>query len=174
MKQFFLFISILFAFNLSAQSTWNDVNEKVSTTPAPSYDSTFVLEAQSRAGIATGQANWVPASSGGASYLVYTALLTQTGTDAPVATVLDNTLGVTPSYTYVGDGLYTIECSSCFTLNKTFPITMQINYGGGGNNLFDFTIYRQSSSIYYLQINSGEEGNNGKLVGHPIEIRVYP
>lgn len=29
-------------------------------------------------------------------YKVYTALLTQTGTDAPVATVLENTLGGTP------------------------------------------------------------------------------
>ncbi len=32
-------------------------------------------------------------AAGGASYDVYTALLTQTGTDAPVATVLENTLG---------------------------------------------------------------------------------
>ena len=32
---------------------------------------------------------------GAAAYLVYTALLSQSGTDAPVATVLQNTLGGT-------------------------------------------------------------------------------
>ena len=33
-------------------------------------------------------------------YKVYTALLTQTGTNAPVATVLENTLGGTPVWSY--------------------------------------------------------------------------
>jgi hypothetical protein len=40
----------------------------------------------------------------GASYLVYTALLNQSGTDAPVATVLENTLGSLGVWTRNGIG----------------------------------------------------------------------
>lgn len=43
-----------------------------------------------------GGAEWREPAGGAASYAVYTALLTQTGTDAPVATVLENTLGFIP------------------------------------------------------------------------------
>lgn len=57
----------------------------------------------------------------GKTYKVYKALLTQSGTDAPVATVLENTLG-NITYTYDNSGAYYINSSSLFNLNKTFII----------------------------------------------------
>ena len=45
-------------------------------------------------------------TGGGASYDVYTAILTQSGTDDPTATVLENTLGGTVVWTYVDVGTY--------------------------------------------------------------------
>ena len=45
-------------------------------------------------------------------YKVYTALLTQTGTNAPVATVLENTLGYEPIYTYGNVGNYGITLNN--------------------------------------------------------------
>ena len=46
---------------------------------------------------------------------VYIALLTQTGTDAPVATVLKNTLGGVPVWSYSSVGVYNAELSNAFT-----------------------------------------------------------
>lgn len=50
---------------------------------------------------------------------VYRALLTQTGTDAPVATVLENTLGGTVVWTRDSGGRYDGTLAGAFTANKT-------------------------------------------------------
>lgn len=52
------------------------------------------------------------------SYKVYTALLTQTGTDAPVATILENTLG-NIVWTRINPGQYMGTLAGAFTTNKT-------------------------------------------------------
>ena len=49
---------------------------------------------------------------GAGTSLMYKAFLTQTGTDAPVATELVNTLGITVDWTYVGVGWYEADISS--------------------------------------------------------------
>jgi len=54
---------------------------------------------------------------------VYRALLTQTGTDAPVATVLENTLGGTPVWTYQGVGIYRALLTDAFPENTTTVFT---------------------------------------------------
>jgi hypothetical protein len=53
------------------------------------------------------------------AYKVYTALLTQSGTGAPVATVLENTLGGEVVWARGGVGNYTGTLVGAFTLNKT-------------------------------------------------------
>jgi hypothetical protein len=57
------------------------------------------------------------------TYKVYRALLTQTGTNAPVATVLENTLGLIPTYSYQDVGSYALTAPlsnpNPFTENKT-------------------------------------------------------
>ena len=50
---------------------------------------------------------------------VYVALLSQSGTDAPVATVLKNTLGGVPVWSYNSTGDYTATLAGAFTANKT-------------------------------------------------------
>jgi len=52
-------------------------------------------------------------------YKVYTALLTQTGTSAPTAIVLENTLGGTVVWTRLSTGTYVGTLASAFTVNKT-------------------------------------------------------
>ena len=51
---------------------------------------------------------------------VYRALLTQSGTAAPVATVLENTLGGTVVWTYADVGLYVGTLTGAFTENETW------------------------------------------------------
>ena len=53
-------------------------------------------------------------------YTVYTALLTQAGTAAPVATILQNTTGGTFTWSRQSAANYTVTASSAlFTANKT-------------------------------------------------------
>ena len=116
MKKIPVLFSLLFLFQI-AFGQWNALGWNPYLIRDTSGDSTFQLSAPSRYDLQRGIASWVPASSG-ASYLVYTALLTQTGTDAPVATVLENTLGGTVVWTYEGSGEYATSGIS-FVSNKT-------------------------------------------------------
>jgi hypothetical protein len=62
---------------------------------------------------------------------VYRALVTQTGTAAPVATVLENTLGGTPTWARTGVGNYTITLTGKFTVGKTI-VNGQTEFTGNG------------------------------------------
>lgn len=57
-----------------------------------------------------------------APYKVYTALLTQEGTDAPIATVLENTLGGTVTWSYFNPSTYDATLTGGFPANKTWCI----------------------------------------------------
>ena len=61
------------------------------------------------------------------TYKVYTALLTQTGEDAPTATVLENTLGDIV-WTRIDEGIYIGTLSNSFIENKTGVIINNTAY----------------------------------------------
>lgn len=106
---------------------------------------------------------------GGAAYLVYTAMLTQTGTDAPVATVLENTLGGTVVWSYSGVGVYAATLSGAFTENKTFVIV-----GTFGDTSGIIVAYRNSDNQVRVQSAENDTDADGLLYETAIEIRVYP
>jgi len=58
----------------------------------------------------------------GENYKKYVALITQDGTNAPTAIVLENTLGFTPTFTRVYAGVYQILSSGGWVKNKTFVL----------------------------------------------------
>lgn len=109
---------------------------------------------------------------GGASYLKYVAMLTQTGTDAPTATVLENTLGGTVVWSYSDAGVYIATLSGVFTESKTYCIA--------GNNTSGFLIFGKSVELpgensLLLQTNASDgTPANDSLYQTAIEIRVYP
>lgn len=157
-----LILPLLLVFQIvSAQ--WNAIGWNPFTLRSTSGDSTFVLSAPSRVDLQKGTASWVPERQ--ASYLVYTALLSQTGTDAPVATVLENTLGGTVVWSYNDVGYYTATLANAFTENKTYLPLVIINDGGP----VVVSVSWASSSAIELNISS-----NGLLGATPFEIRVYP
>lgn len=59
-----------------------------------------------------------------APYKEYEATIAQSGTGAPTATIMRNTLGVTPTWGYTSTGIYTLTATGKFTANKT---TISIN-----------------------------------------------
>ena len=95
--------------------------------------------------------------NGGAK--VYRALLSQTGTNAPVATVLENTLG-NIVWTRDSAGTYFGTLTGAFLENKTFtPIF--INNSGLSQVIY---VSRLTDSI--IQVVSSE-GDDGPLNKHP-------
>lgn len=112
-------------------------------------------------------------SGGELPYKVYTALLNQSGEDAPTAIVLENTIG-TITFAYVDVGIYQINCSNCFTENKTF-ILPRGGFSGGFDEGQLYSTQRISSSQYYLYTYGPSlDLYNGYLNDTAIEIRVYP
>ena len=106
------------------------------------------------------------ANSYSLGYTVYTALLTQAGTAAPVATTLQNTTGKTFAYGRTSGGDYTVTASSSlFTANKTIVF---LN-GGSAENNHDIAWGRASDTV----INLSTHNSDGKFTAGSIEIRVY-
>ena len=105
-------------------------------------------------------------------YKVYTALLTQTDTNDPVAIVLENTLGVI-TYSRDEPGFYKINSSGLFIQGKT------VIFYNGASHLSDSgyqsRVTQYPTSENFLLLNSDEQGNpieNG-IKNNSIEIRIY-
>lgn len=108
---------------------------------------------------------------------VYVALLTQTGTDAPVATVLKNTLGGTVVWTRTIAGAYYGTLVGAFTENKTWhsPISQsRYDYGGSANNTI--LIERISANQIRILIDQAETPIDLSAISQSINIKieVYP
>lgn len=103
------------------------------------------------------------------NYKVYSALLTQTGTDAPVATVLENTLGLNPTYYYDGVGAYRLEdMQGLFTTGKTFVLGTGTGGAGISININDTT----TIEINCINMFEGTTQDD-ILLDAGFEIRVY-
>ena len=101
-------------------------------------------------------------------YKVYTALLTQAGTAAPVATILQNTTGATFTWARTSNGTYTITASSnAFTSNKT----LVFNNNGSSTGTFGFAsaIWTRTSDTVVTITTGGD----GRITNGSFEIRIY-
>jgi len=103
-------------------------------------------------------------------YLKYVAILTQSGTAAPTATVLENTLGGTVVWTREGVGFYVGTLVGAFVVDKTaLYITSSRALTAG------FFITRGSADT--IEIQSGDYDGTSQdsyLDATTVEIRVYP
>ncbi len=103
------------------------------------------------------------------SYTVYRALLNEEDGEAPVATVLENSLGVTPTYTYNGEGVYRMTATGIFAdMSKLYLNCNQFTGEGMVNSVF----------IFFTRINDNTleitvTGGDGQLVNTGIEIYNY-
>jgi hypothetical protein len=99
----------------------------------------------------------------------YVALLTQTGTSAPTATVLDNTLGGTLVWSYDGVGSYIGTLTGAFTSNKTAVLISGV-YKGSASGL------RKTDNTVQITTTATSTNTeaNALLDSTTIEIKVYP
>ena len=106
---------------------------------------------------------------GAAPYKVYTALLTQSGTDAPIATVLENTLGGDIVWSRNSVGNYTATLLGAFIDNKT---TIQIIANRGKGHTATSSV-NDVDSVFLGMANAVNSLADDILENTPIEIRVY-
>jgi len=102
---------------------------------------------------------------------VYRALLNQSGTNAPVATVLENTLGGTVVWSYSGVGFYTGTLVGAFALAKTFPTIGQVELTA---ICFAYPSVPPDSVAVSSNLTGPNTPVDGILFYSPLEILVYP
>ena len=102
------------------------------------------------------------------SHKVYTALLSQISTNAPVATILENTLEGTVIFSYSEVGSYIATLTGAFVLNKTW---CSITSTASAN----VTVTAGRGSDNTVNINSFLSGTLTNSIMSPVclEIRVY-
>lgn len=106
---------------------------------------------------------------GGLGYLVYKALILQSGTNAPTVNILTNTIGAIV-WQYDSVGYYIGELAGAFPTQKTFCLT-----GGVPGGTVELS--RATSDYVQLQtFNAAGSPNNSMLSneGLSVEIQVHP
>lgn len=105
-------------------------------------------------------------------YSAFVATISQTGTSAPVVTILQNDTGLTFTPARTGAGYYTLTPNTPPTLAKTWLI-------GGTNAPFSdkalVSFAYQSGVIVVKTIDLGSDVNTDELLlDTAIEFRIYP
>lgn len=163
---------ILFAFILlSAAPVWtplvtDSTLSGIGTTDSPLSIDTTKIATRYYSGSLTG----------GARSTIYRALLTQSGTSAPTATVLANTLGGTVVWSYVDVGTYLGTLTGAFAGDVICAPNLGIDNNGYGLSR-PYTVYKDSDDAIGVSTYSDYSGtgSNDVLNGAAyIEIRVYP
>jgi len=105
-------------------------------------------------------------------YKTYTAKLTQVGTAAPTAAVLESTFANAVNYSYSDVGQYTISSGSAFSNASKIVITYGAN--GGAKNVVLRWLWGDPDNIkiYTYDIGGGADGNS-LIEDFAIEIKVY-
>jgi hypothetical protein len=107
-------------------------------------------------------------------YKVYTAILNQTGTNAPVATVLENTLNLEGTYTRYGEmfpGVYYGQ------FNQDLPLGRTVIFTSNNNEVVKDVVVNcitYGSEFLDIYAASGSTGGADNLIKNcSIEIRVF-
>ena len=118
-------------------------------------------------------------STGGRPYTSYTALLSQTGTNAPVATILENTTGNTIVWTRTNTGMYRGTWGTAVSdVNKLYFAPA---FGQLKNQTVVINIYSATTTQFQLSTQDTQGGALGTgvladeaLLRTGVEIRIYP
>lgn len=107
-------------------------------------------------------------------YKVYRALLSQSGTSAPTAVVLENTLGGAITFSYISPGLYNVNSAALFTPLKTFTTLSSGSAANTGLHYKTHAVTGTDSIVQILTSTDGGVASNNILQFVPLEILVYP
>ena len=112
------------------------------------------------------------APAGNVAVKTYRALVSQSGTAAPTATVLENSLGGTVVWARGSAGTYTGTLTGAFTSAKTF--IMQPGETGTIAAIKNVIAVRTNANVITVTTGAGGTLEDDVLSSFPIEILVYP
>jgi len=129
-------------------------------------------EVLAKASATDGDVEWIDPTGGVKEYV---ALLTQTGTDAPVATVLKNTLDGVPVWSYNAVGIYDLTLVGAFIgtvveTNRFFTNSINMDE----TFISKIRIAKISNDVVRLSISDTADLFNDWILVEPIKIEVYP
>jgi hypothetical protein len=111
-------------------------------------------------------AAFISSASTDNSYTSLVQLLTQTSTNAPVATEVYNNTGETYTWSYITQGTYRITgAGSPFAVNKTIVF---LNTGETGSAFLEPLWERISDAIIEVRV-----GTNGSITNGSFEVKIY-
>ena len=117
--------------------------------------------------------NGSPVSEVLPTYKKYIALLSQSGTNAPTATILENTIGDI-IFNYIAVGSYEAVLVGQFLANKTWVVGGSADISAGTGDFATLDIKRFDDDTITLTTFDNFTPSNNMLFETSIEIRVYP
>lgn len=111
-------------------------------------------------------------TGGSALYKRYIANLSQTDAEAPVATILENSLGNIPVWTRTNIGEYNLALTNAFTENKTV-VFISNSSAASVTPSWCFWQRTDGSNLYFLSMDASDNNADNILKGGSVEIRVY-
>lgn len=119
------------------------------------------------------QRPYIIGNPAGVAYSVYSALMNQSGTADPVATVLQNTISGTIVWTRADVGSYLGTLSGVFTTNKVWGIC-QPGAFDTTTSVAQYAVGRlNNDSVFLATTVNSSGGSDDLLADSPIEIRIY-
>jgi hypothetical protein len=107
------------------------------------------------------------------TYKKYVALLSQSGTNAPTAIILENTIGDI-IFNYIAVGVYEAVLVGQFLSNKTWVIGGSADISAGTGDFATLDIKRFDDDTITLTTFDNFSPSNNMLFDTSIEIRIYP
>lgn len=105
-------------------------------------------------------------------FKTYLALLNQSGTNAPVATSVEDNFGGIIGFGYTSEGIYTIDASEAIFTGTVIMDVINVRNVGAGNTLKFALTLNSTTQITLVSVSNGAVAND-LLIDTPIEIRVY-
>lgn len=161
---------ILFAFLLlSAAPVWTPLVTDSTLSGIGTTDSPLSIDTTK---IAT---RYYSGSLTGADYLEYSAVLSQSGTSDPTATVIKNTLGGTVVWTRAVTGAYLGTLTGAFAGNVVINQTVGVDAGYGLPSIYFVYIDSDDAIGVNTYSDYGSTASDGIMSGYTyIEVKVYP
>jgi hypothetical protein len=105
-------------------------------------------------------------------YSTYVARVTQSGTNAPVATVISNNTGLTFTWARLNTGSYTVSPSSSFVVNKTWIQMTGGDLSSGTTSVSIKDISTTTANAININLVNGLVAD--EITAAFVEIRIYP
>lgn len=102
----------------------------------------------------------------------YKALLNQPGSDAPTATVIQNTTGITPSYSVASTGITAITATGKWVPGKYLIQNPDRVISQGGGDIIRITFSRQSNDVMWMATNFGTMTSTSPSFAMPPDLDI--